>query len=322
MGGRIWVESQVGHGTQFHFTTQFKSAEKKARIATIVAPEILRSVKVLVVDDNRTNCRILEAMLKRWEMKSKSVHSGEQALAELSSSMQASDPYALILTDMHMPGMDGFSLVEQIRRRPELATATIMMLTSGGHRGDAERLKELGVAAHRLKPIRRSEFREAIARVLGAHERGESIPLVTRYSLHDARDPSRALRMLLAEDNMVNQRLATRLLEKRGHSVFVASNGREALEKETYDLVLMDVQMPEMDGPEATMRIRQKEILSRGHQQVVALTAHARKGDEEKCRSAGIDGFLTKPIRPQELDDLLHKHEKMAGARGMQESLP
>jgi len=149
--------------------------------------------------------------------------------------------------------------------------------------------------------------------------------LVTRYSLLDARDPSRALRILLAEDNLVNQRLATRLLEKRGHSVFIASNGREALEaleKETYDLVLMDVQMPEMDGPEATMRIRQKEILSGGHQQIVALTAHAMKGDEEKCLSAGMDGFLTKPIRPQELDDILHKHEKMAEARGNQEILP
>jgi two-component system sensor histidine kinase/response regulator len=172
MGGKIWVESQVGHGTQFHFTTQFKSAEKKARIATIAPPEILQGVKVLVVDDNRTNCRILEAMLKRWEMKSTSVHGGEQALAELSASVEASDPYALILTDMHMPRMDGFSLVEQIRRRPELATATIMMLTSAGHRGDAERLKEFGVSAHLLKPIRRSELREAIARVLGAHERG------------------------------------------------------------------------------------------------------------------------------------------------------
>ena len=158
-------------------------------VGSIAPPEILRGLKVLVVDDNRTNRRILEGMLRRWEMKPTSVEGGEEALTQLSTARAAAEPYALILTDMHMPMMDGFSLVERIRQRPELSTATIMMLTSAGHRGDAVRCQELGVVAYLLKPIRQSELREAIARVLGAKEQKGAIPLVTRYSLQDARDP-------------------------------------------------------------------------------------------------------------------------------------
>jgi CheY-like chemotaxis protein len=238
------------------------------------------------------------------------VESGEEALSQLSAGRAGGEPFALILTDMHMPKMDGFNLVERIRQRPELSTATIMMLTSAGHRGDAARCQELGVAAYLLKPIRQSELREAIARVLGAREQKGAIPLITRYSLQDARDPMSCLRVLLAEDNPVNQLLATRLLEKRGHQVVVAANGREALEalgKDTYDLVLMDVQMPEMDGIEATIAIREMEKSSGRHLPVVALTAHAMKGDQERCLDAGMDAYLSKPIRPRELDDLLEK---------------
>jgi len=162
-----------------------------------------------------------------------------------------------------------------------------------------------------LKPIRQSELREAVARVLGAKEQKGAIPLVTRYSLQDARDPLGCLRVLLAEDNPVNQLLATRLLEKRGHRVVVAANGREALaalENESYDLVLMDIQMPEIDGIEATRAIREKERTNGNHQPVIALTAHAMKGDQERCLNAGMDGYLSKPIRPQELDEILDKY--------------
>jgi signal transduction histidine kinase/DNA-binding response OmpR family regulator len=309
MGGKIWVESEMGSGSQFHFTVRLGVADaKEIRLGTIAPPEILRGVKVLVVDDNRTNCRILEGMLTRWQMKPTSVNGGAAALAQLSAAREEGEPYNLILTDMHMPDMDGFALVEQIRHRPELATATIMMLTSAGHRGDAARCQELGVSAYLLKPIRQSELREAVARVLGAREHEGAIPLITRFSLQDAREPDAYLSVLLAEDNLVNQRLVVRLLEKRGHRVVVAGTGLEALqalEKESFDLVLMDVQMPEMDGLEATTAIREKEKSSGRHQPVVALTAHAMKGDREKCMAGGMDGYLSKPIRPQELDQLL-----------------
>lgn len=312
MGGKIWVGSEVARGTQFHFTARMGVADANAiEVGSIAPPEILRGLKVLVVDDNRTNRRILEGMLRRWEMKATSVEGGEEALTQLSAARAAAEPYALILTDMHMPKMDGFSLVERIRQRPELSTATIMMLTSAGHRGDALRCQELGVAAYLLKPIRQSELREAIARVLGAKEQKGAIPLVTRYSLQDARDPLSSLRVLLVEDNPVNRLLATMLLEKRGHRVAVAGNGREALdalENESYDLVFMDVQMPEMDGIEATLAIREKEKMNGNHQPIIALTAHAMKGDRERCLQAGMDGYLSKPIRPQELDEILEKY--------------
>src|SRR6266849_10413161 len=312
MGGKIWVVSEMGKCSQFHITTRVVIADpKEIKVGTIAPPEMLRDVKVLVVDDNRTNRRILEGMLKRWEMKPTLVESGEEALAQLSAAREGGEPYGLILTDMHMPKMDGFALVERIRQRPELSTATIMMLTSAGHRGDAARCQDLGVAAYLLKPIRQSELREAIAKVLGAREQDGAIPLVTRFSLQDARDPSAFFRILVAEDNPVNQRLVVRLLEKRGHHVVVAGNGREALEvlgKENFDLILMDVQMPEMDGMEATTAIREKEKGTGAHQRIIALTAHAMKGDRERCLAAGMDGYLTKPIRPPELDQILEEH--------------
>ncbi len=312
MGGKIWVDSEVGRGSEFHFTVRAGlSNAKRIQAGAVAPPEILRGVKVLVVDDNQTNRRILDGMLKRWEMMPTLVSGGEEALTQLSAARAAGESYGLILTDMHMPDMNGFALVECIRQKPELSTATIMMLTSAGHRGDAARCQELGVVAYLLKPIRQSELREAIARVLGAKEQKGAIPLITRYSLYDEREPSASLRVLLTEDNPVNQRLATRLLEKRGHHVTVARNGREALvvlEKETFDLVLMDLQMPEMDGFEATAAIREQEKGSGKHHQIVALTAHAMKGDREKCLAAGMDGYLTKPIRPPELDEILARY--------------
>jgi signal transduction histidine kinase/CheY-like chemotaxis protein len=309
MGGKLWVESESGPGTRFHFTAMLGVAGTQAmRVGTFAPPEMLRELKVLIVDDNRTNRGILEGMLKRWEMKTTSVEGGEEALRQLTVARDVGDPFGLILIDMHMPTMDGFGLVERIRQNPQLATATIMMLTSAGHRGDAARCQELGVAAYLPKPIRQSELREAIARALGAKEQEGLIPLITRFSLQGGRDSSAFLNVLLVEDNAVNQRLAARLLEKRGHWVMVAANGLEALtalEKNAFDLVFMDVQMPEMDGIEATAAIRKKERLSGKHQAVIALTAHAMKGDEERCLNAGMDGYLSKPIRPQELDAIL-----------------
>lgn len=311
MGGKIWVESEPGKGSNFHFTAALRPGNaQEIEAGNIAPPEMLRGVKTLIVDDNKTNRRILAGMLKHWDMESREVEGGEQALAELSRAWESGEPYQLILTDMHMPHMDGFRLIERIRERPELATATIMMLTSAGHKGDAARCQEFGVAAYLLKPIRQSELREAVARALGARAETRPIPLITRYSLQDAREPEGMLRVLVAEDNAVNQLLAVRLLEKRGHRVVVANNGREAideLKKQAFDLILMDVQMPEMDGLEATKAIRNGEK-NGARLPVIALTAHAMKGDEDRCLAAGMDGYLTKPIRPRELDNVLEKY--------------
>jgi signal transduction histidine kinase/CheY-like chemotaxis protein len=309
MGGKIWMESEEGRGSHFHFTVRVRVADRKEiKVGSAAPPEILQEVRVLVVDDNSTNRRILEGMLKRWEMRPISVKGGEEAIAQLVSAREAGDAFGLIVTDMHMPKMDGFELVKEIRRRPELSTATIMMLTSSGHRGDAERCQKLGMSAYLLKPIRQSALREAIVRVLGAREQEGKIPLITRFSLEDARDGSDSLRVLVAEDNPVNQRLIVRLLEKRGHRVVLADDGRQALaalEKESFDLVLMDVQMPEMDGFETTNAIRLREKSVGSHQTIIALTAHAMKSDREECLAREMDGYLSKPIRPQELDEVL-----------------
>jgi signal transduction histidine kinase/DNA-binding response OmpR family regulator len=316
MGGKIWMESESGKGSQFHFTAKMGVGEEKTTDAAAITappPEMLSGVRALIVDDNRTNRRILEEMLKRWEMKPTVVEGGEEALTELLRAQAAATPYVLVLTDMHMPQMDGFRLIERIREHPELFTAAIMMLTSVGHRGDAIRCREMDVAAYLLKPIRQAELRKAIVRALGARKQRGPVPLITRYSVRDAHEPAEALRVLVVEDNPVNQMLVTRLLRKKGHLVQVAGNGHEALsalQKEGYDLVFMDVQMPEMDGFEATAAIREQER-QRGQEHtlpIIALTAHAMKGDQDRCLAAGMNGYLSKPIRPEELDAVLRKY--------------
>jgi two-component system, sensor histidine kinase and response regulator len=311
MGGRIWIESELGVGSHFHFTIQIARSETKLSTGDRIAPpEMLAGIKALVIDDNRTNRRILEGLLKSWGMEPTVVPGAEEALSALDEFKKAGQSFQLIVTDMHMPKMDGFGLVERIKQSGGSATATIMMLTSGGHRGDAARCQQLGVAAYLLKPVRKVELREAIAKVIGA--RGQTpatpAPMVTRDSLHEERDPVKMLDILLAEDNIVNQKLAVRLLEKRGHKVVVVGNGREALAALThrsYDLVLMDVQMPEMDGISATTLLREREELTGAHQVVIAMTALVMKNDRERCLAAGMDGYLAKPIRAQELDEVL-----------------
>ena len=313
MGGKIWVESEAGKGSRFHFTIRVQAGDAKAvEVPAIAPPELLRGVRVLVVDDNRTNRQILEGMLKRWGMKATSVNSGNEALTEFAAARRAQSPYGLVLLDMHMPVMDGFTLAERILQIPESSTAIVVMLTSAGYRGDAARCRKVGISAYLLKPIRQAELREAIARVLGVGEQKGATPLITRFSLHGAREPAVALRVLIAEDNLVNQTLMMRLLEKRGHRVAVAANGREALqamEQQSFDLVLMDIQMPEMDGMAATAVFREKERNNGNgdRQLIIALTAHAMKGDYERCIAAGMDGYLSKPIRPQELDEILER---------------
>lgn len=309
MGGRIWVESELGVGSRFHFTTRFGTAiDRTPAIEAESTPTVLTGVKVLIVDDNRTNRRILEGLVGRWGMHATAVSDADKALAALTAAREAEEPYNLILTDMHMPRIDGFGFVREIQQRPDLSTSTIMMLTSGSHRGDAARCEELGISAYLVKPVRQAELREAISRVLTSKDQIGTVPMITQSILQGSFDPQKSLHILLAEDNPVNQKLAIRMLEKRGHRVALAANGKQALaalEKTAYDLVLMDVQMPEMDGLEATEKLREREKNTGKHQPVVAMTAMAMKGDRERCIAAGMDGYLSKPIRPQELDEVL-----------------
>ena len=312
MGGHIQVKSEFGKGSEFHFTVQLQRGKEHtaATSARRTSGEVLAGARVLVVDDNRTNRRILEGLLKNWGMKPTLASDGKSALAALQESLTNGKPFKLILTDMLMPGMDGLQLIESIREKDKLILATIVMLTSSGHQGDASRCEELGIAAYLLKPIRQAELREAMARVLGAVSDHEQTAILTKDAL-ESHASHAALNVLLAEDNAVNQKLARALLEKRGHRVTIAGNGREALQalqQARFDIVLMDVQMPEMDGIEATKTIRIREAKTGGHQPVIAMTALAMKGDRERCIEAGMDDYLTKPIRANELDAVLEKY--------------
>jgi PAS domain S-box-containing protein len=300
MEGRLWVESDLGQGSTFHFTAHFgvPKAHKQSEPRKAVN---LQGMRVLVVDDNATNRRILDAMLRRWMMLPALAKGGEAGLALLEENAALGEAFPLVLIDAQMPDMDGFMLAERIKRNPNLAAATIMMLTSTGQRGDAARCRELGISAYLIKPIRQSELLDAIMTALGQPRGDGPLRLVTRHLLREARQK---LRILLAEDNPVNRELAVRLLEKRGHQVEVAQNGREvmaALETQSFDLVLMDVQMPGMDGFQATAHIREKEKTTGYHLRIIAMTAHALKGDRERCLAAGMDGYVSKPIAPVEL---------------------
>jgi signal transduction histidine kinase/CheY-like chemotaxis protein len=309
MGGQIKVESEIGVGSKFSFSARLGEAKNKpAAIEQYTSVEGLSGLRVLVVDDNRTNRRILDGLLKHWGMLPTCVSDAELALTELIGARDIGSPYDLVLTDMHMPKMDGFNLIESMQRKSGLSTATVMMLTSGGHRGDAARCADLGVAAYLLKPVRQYELREAIARAVTRKTRKAESEMLTRDSLERDVEPSRSLNILLAEDNPVNQRLALRLLQKRGHTVTIANNGNEALKalaRTSFDLVLMDVLMPEKDGLTATAELRKRELGSGMHTPVVAMTALAMKGDRERCLEAGMDGYISKPVRPPELDSVL-----------------
>jgi two-component system, sensor histidine kinase and response regulator len=312
MKGKIWVESELGKGSRFHFTAQFGLQQESIRKIIPRDPMILRDMRVLVVDDNESNRHILVKMLSGWHAKPVAVESGAKAMAVLREGQGLGRSFPLILLDAQMPQMDGFALVESIKRNPEWDAATIMMLSSAGQRGDARRCRQLGVAAYLTKPVRQAELLDAILTALGTKPKKEQREaLITRHSL---REDHGHLRILLVEDNAVNQILALRMLEKRGHTVTVAANGKEALEvlgKNAFQLVFMDVQMPVMDGLEATRAIRARESGSGVHVPIVAMTAHAMVGDEDRCREAGMDGYLSKPIRPQELSDVLKRYSTL-----------
>jgi signal transduction histidine kinase/CheY-like chemotaxis protein/HPt (histidine-containing phosphotransfer) domain-containing protein len=305
MGGRIWMESEVGSGTQFHFTACFKLPVSPIT-APINAYESLDGMKVLVVDDNQTNRRVLREVLQRRGVLVHDVEGGEQAMAALLAAHDNDNPFQLLLTDMHMPRMDGFMLVENIRRRPELSLAAIMMLTSAGRQGDADRCRALGVASYLFKPVRTVELLASVSAAAG----NKILSLPTAAVAHAAYAPLQSLQVLLVEDNRINQQVAVHTLERMGHTVTVANHGGEAislLAASKFDLILMDIQMPEMDGLTATRLIREQERATGAHIPIVAMTAHAMKGDRETCLEAGMDEYVTKPIHATRIQEaILH----------------
>jgi PAS domain S-box-containing protein len=312
MGGKIWLESEVGKGSTFHFTACFGSAVPRLQEAP--APN-LRNLQVLVVDDNPTCLRILGSLLRQWNAQPALCGSGREALIKLDQAKHQKRPFGVVLLDARLPDPDGFTVAERIKNEPELAKATVMMLSAATQSAEIAQYQKSGIAAYLTKPVLAQELLNAILRASG------TVQGQTAQATGPDRPPqakaTRNLRILLVEDNEVNRNLVTRLLEKQGHNVVVARNGREAVAAVqhgpggVFDLILMDVQMPDMDGFETTAAIRARELLTGGRVPIIAVTAYAMKGDRERCLAAGMDGYLSKPIRVQELLDLLREHEAL-----------
>lgn len=308
MGGRVWYESRPEGGSCFHFTVALDLAEQDLDIPAAglgpIEPGCLDGARVLVVDDNATNRYILKEILGSWKMTPCTVASAWEALSALQEAKKSGTCYQLVIADAHMTGIDGFALAEEIRRNPSFNNTVVMMLTSADSAHDIERCKQLGVAAYLLKPIKQSELLEAIQIALNviAPERRAIQPV------SDSEYVVTGLRILVAEDSLANQQLALAILERQGHNVTIAGNGKEAVREasgQTFDLVLMDVQMPEMDGFEATALIRAREKQTGAHVPIIAMTAHAQKSDRDRCLDAGMDFYISKPIHAADLLDAI-----------------
>ena len=304
MGGSIWVDSQPGQGSSFHFTAQFAVQEPGMEKPPALG-RTLTDLPVLIVDDNATNRRILHEVLTSWRMRPITIESGAAGLAILEESLRADQPFSVVLLDGHMPDMDGFAVAERIHRDRRYGGLKVVLLTSAGQPEDVARCRKLGISAYLTKPIKQSELFDVITSAVGRTVAGRP----TASKSHTiVRHAQRALRVLVAEDNQVNQLVATRTFENLGHRVTVVTNGREALDAVRtgkFDLIAMDVQMPEMDGFEATSAIRDWEKPTGTHTPIIAMTARAMKGDRERCLGAGMDGYISKPVRIQELREVI-----------------
>jgi two-component system sensor histidine kinase/response regulator len=319
MGGKIGVESQPDKGSRFWFTLTFEK-QKGFKTSLPLLPPDIRGMQILVVDDNQTNRTISVKMLESFGCSAEAVDSGSKALQLLEKAAFKGKPFDLVLLDMNMPEMDGERTLRAIKADPETKDVAVIILTSVGMRGDAARLEALGCAGYLLKPIKQSDLFDSIIAVMSRQKtmvKEKPGNIVTRHTI--AEEKRRRVRILLAEDNPTNRKLAVTLLKKAGYSVDAVEDGRmatESLKRTDYDLILMDVQMPEMDGFEATQAIREREGNAK-HTPIIAMTAHAMKGDRERCLQAGMDGYISKPIDPQELFEIIeewtksYKHKKV-----------
>jgi CheY-like chemotaxis protein/HPt (histidine-containing phosphotransfer) domain-containing protein len=311
MNGRIRVESEVGRGSTFHFTATFgRSIESRSR-EIHAGPPALGGLRVLVVDDNATNRRILEEMLGSWHMKPTVVGDSASALDVLQQASPTGQRFDVVISDGQMPDVDGFMLARQIRKDRRLQRTPIVMLTSAARPDDVARCRRIGIDAYLVKPVKHSDLLDALVTLFGVARRRVQRAAAT------GKRPRRALHILVAEDNLVNRTLVTTLLRKRGHKVTAVENGRAAVETidalpRGFDVALMDVQMPEMSGLEASEAIRDREGATGRRLPIVALTAHAMQGDRERCLDAGMDGYLSKPI---DVDELVATVERFGGGK-------
>jgi two-component system, sensor histidine kinase and response regulator len=310
MGGEIGLESEEGKGSTFWFTAEFDK-QVPEDVVRFSIPGSIRGTRVLIVDDNATNRHVLREMLRSLECIYGEASGGQDALMELRRASDRNEPYEIAMLDMQMPEMDGGMLGTRIKEDPRLSATVLVLLTSIGQKGHAALMEKIGFAAYLTKPIRRSLLLDCIRVIQGIQAdpgRRTSTKILTKYSIPE--EKKRGARILLAEDNVVNQKLALHILRKAGFTADVVENGREvldALDTRPYDLVLMDVQMPEMDGFEATALIRARSSEQVSRTPVVAMTAHAMKEDRDRCLAAGMDDYGSKPINPQQLIEVVEK---------------
>ncbi|RLB89322.1 MAG: hypothetical protein DRH26_11825 [Deltaproteobacteria bacterium] len=311
MGGEIGVESEEGKGSTFWFTAVFEK-QPEGKEKKIVVPEDIKGKRFLIVDDNETNRYILREQLTLWDCRYEEVPGGNEALEKLKAAVVDKDPFEIAILDMQMPEMDGAELGKKIKQNPDLENTRLVLMSSMGQRGDAKQLKEIGFAAYLIKPVKQSQLYTCLTTIAGIQkgpDKKQSTPMVTRHSL--AEDQKHKTRILLAEDNKINQKVALNILKKLGYSADTAVNGKEAvkaLEMTPYNIVLMDCQMPGMDGYDATGVIRNPESNVLDHKVIIiAMTANAMKEDREKCLKSGMDDYLSKPVKPRALSDMLDK---------------